>query len=420
MAVIGKERMYMSKEKKLTIVQINALGKTRSTGRTTWEMHEYFEKNGIKSYIATADGRDCPEGYAVSSMPFMHLDTVMSILTGLECYHSTLHTQKFLNYLDKIKPDVVHLRVLHNSFINLKMLLKYLAENNIATVVTLHDFWFMTGKCCYYTELDCNRWQTGCYDCPAMATDARRRLFDRTPKMWRDKKAWFEKIEKLAVIGNSQWTTNEARSSFLQNAKIVDCVYNWIDFEEFYPRTENIVRKELGLENKKIILGVSTFWEENSTKGFSSYLELAKSMPENYHILLVGTLKSDVELPHNVTVLPATNDKERLAQYYSEADVYLNLSERETFGKVSAEAVSCGTPLIALNNTANPEIVPEGAGEVIDSADAQTILSALDRLFAKEKSEYVDKCIEHTRKNFDKQKNIEKYIEIYNKLLIEE
>jgi len=73
-----------------------------------------------------------------------------------------------------------------------------------------------------------------------------------------------------------------------------------------------------------------------------------------------------------------------------------------------------------LNNTANPEIVPDGAGEIIESADAQTILAALDRLFKKEKSEYIDKCIEHTRKNFDKQKNIEKYIEIYNKLLTEE
>lgn len=410
----------MINEKTLKVVQINALGKTRSTGRTTWEMHEYLEKNGIKSYIATANGSDCPESYAISSMRFMHLDTVMSILTGLECYHSRIQTIKFLKYLDEIKADIVHLRILHNSYINLKMLLKYLAKKNIATVVTLHDFWFMTGKCCYYTEFGCDRWQTGCYNCPAMDTDARRRLFDRTSRMWRDKKEWFEKINKLAVIGNSEWTTAESRKSYFKNAKIVDCVYNWIDFEEFYPRTESIVRKELGLENKKMILGVSTFWTENSTKGFSSYMELAKCMPENYHIVLVGKLNSDCKIPPNMTVLPTTNDKERLAQYYSEADVYLNLSEQETFGKVSAEAASCGTPIIALNNTANPEIVPNGAGEIIENAKTDTVLAALDRLFKKEKFEYVDKCIEHTRKNFDKQKNIEKYIKIYNQLLTEE
>ncbi len=410
----------LDKKKNLTVVQVNAVGMTLSTGRTTWEMHEYFEKNGIKSYIATANGSDCPQSYAISSMPFMHLDTLMTVLTGLECYHSRMQTKKFLRFLDEVKPDVVHLRVLHNSYINLKMLLKYLAKKNIATVVTLHDFWFITGKCCSYNVFPCDRWQTGCYSCPAMQIDARKRLFDRTTKMWKDKKKWFERINKLAVIGNSQWTTEQARNSFLKNAKIVDCVYNWIDFEEFYPRTENIVRKELGLEGKKIILGISRFWDDKSSKGFSSYIDLAKIMPENYHIVLVGTLNSERQLPDNITVLPGTNDKERLAQYYSEADVYLNLSESETFGKVSAEAASCGTPIIALNNTANPEIVPEGAGEVLESADVQVILEALKRIFKKDKSEYIPKCIEHTHNNFDRQKNIERYIEIYNELLTEE
>ena len=410
----------MKNKKDLTIVQVNALGSTLSTGRTTWEMHEYFQKKGIRSYIATANGSDCAEAYAISSMPFMHLDMAMTILTGLECYHSSFQTWKFLRYLDKIKPDVVHLRVLHNSFIHLGMLLKYLSKKNIATVVTLHDSWFITGKCCSHKLLECDRWQTGCYDCPANSLDARKRLFDRTSKMWKDKKKWFEGIDKLAVIGNSKWTTEQAKLSFLKNAKIVDCVYNWIDFSVFYPRESVSLIEELGVKNKKIILGISTFWRENSTKGLNSYIELAKNIPDNYHIVLVGELIYDKEMPRNITVLPKTNDKNKLAEYYSAADVYLNLSQSETFGKVSAEAVSCGTPIIALNNTANPEIVPEGAGAVIDSCDIDIILTELEKLFKKEKSEYRELCLNHAHKNFDKTTNIEKYIDIYNQLIEED
>ena len=89
-----------------------------------------------------------------------------------------------------------------------------------------------------------------------------------------------------------------------------------------------------------------------------------------------------------MTILPSTSNTTELAEFYSLGDVFLNLSESETFGKVSAEAISCGTPLIAFNSTANPEIVPKGAGVVIETTDLKEILSAIDEIFSKDKSEY--------------------------------
>ncbi len=118
-----------------------------------------------------------------------------------------------------------------------------------------------------------------------------------------------------------------------------------------------------------------------------------------------------------MTILPSTSNTTELAEFYSLGDVFLNLSESETFGKVSAEAISCGTPLIAFNSTANPEIVPKGAGVVIETTDLKEILSAIDEIFSKDKSEYKEKCLEHAHNNFDKEKNIQKYLGIYKKIL---
>ena len=89
-----------------------------------------------------------------------------------------------------------------------------------------------------------------------MKADARKRLIDRSEKMWKDKKKWFEDIPRLAVIGNSKWTTEKTTQSFLKCADIIECIYNWIDFSVFYPRDIRVIRNCLNLENKKIILGV--------------------------------------------------------------------------------------------------------------------------------------------------------------------
>lgn len=408
----------MCDKKKMTVVQVNVLGSSLSTGRTTREMHEYFQAKGINSLIATAQGNDCPDSYAISSRMGIRFDVLFSVLTGLEGYHSWWQTQKFLNYLDHVKPDIVHLRNLHQSYINLGMLLNYLARKDIATVVTLHDFWFLTGKCCYYHFFDCEKWRNGCGNCPAMGADVRKRFRDRTAQMWADKKKWFEAVPRLAVVGNSQWTTNTAKESFLTCAKSIDCIYNWIDFSIFYPRSSADLRKRLRLNGKKIIVGVSAFWNINSHKGLALYIELAKKIPPDYHIVLVGKLTEVYELPVNMTVLPTVSNPNVLAEYYSLADVYLNLSQGETFGKAAAEAVCCGVPLIALNRTANQEIVPPGAGCTIETTSPNEILHALEGIFSKEKSFYLGPCLEHAHGNFNKEENIEKYITIYRKLLV--
>ena len=401
---------------KLTIIQINALGSTTSTGRTTREMHNYFLERGFQSFIATACNKDCDDAFPISSMFWMHLDVLLTMLTGKEASHSTLQTLRLIQYIKKIRPDVVHLRIIHNSYINLRILLKYLAKNNIATVVTLHDMWYLTGHCCYYHLLNCDRWKTGCHDCPEIKDMKRKPLFDRTKGMWEHKREGFGAIEKLAVIGNSQWTTNEAKKSILRDARIVKCIYNWIDFNVFYPREASQLRIKLKLQNKKIIIGVSVYWSLNDRKGFNDYLELSKVLDDSYIIMLIGKNNYDGVLPSNIIMIPPTDSAEELALYYSMADVYLNLSKGETFGKAAAEAISCGTPVIAINNTANPEIVPTGGGIVINSTDPGAIISALESVTQKNKASYTEVCVQYAKEHFDRNENIEQYIDVYREL----
>lgn len=402
----------------LSVLQINVLGKTMSTGRTTREMHDYFLKNGIESHIATSLGEDCDDSFAITTQRGKYVDFALTLVTGVEGTHSKRQTRKLIKYIDEIKPSVVHLRVLHCLTLDFGALFGYLSAKKIPVVITLHDLWFMTGLCPFYTEIGCDKWKNGCGKCPALVINNKKPLFDKTAKMWYNKKKWIESIDRLAVVGVSEWAENEARKSLLKNAEIITHVYNWIDGGVFYPRDNAAekIREKYNIISEKIILAVSTYWTFGDRKGLDYYLALADVLGDDSVIMLVGNFTSPVNHPKIIAVPPVT-DADSLAEYYSAADVYLNLSSEESFGKAAAEAVSCGTPVIAYDSTANREIVPKNGGVVIKSREIPEITAALAEVFARDKSLYNETCVAFARENFDKNTNIEKYIEIYRRLL---
>lgn len=400
-----------------TVLQINVLGKTMSTGRSVREMHDYLCEHGAKSYIACPQKNDSDDVFSFTSQNRMYLDYLFSLITGFEGIHSKFPTKKLIKYIEQIQPDIVHLRVLHCNSLDLCMLFKYLSKKKIAVVITLHDFWYMTGQCVYYTAVGCDKWKNGCGNCPNLSFQGRKPLFDRTAKIWKLKKSWFESIDNLAVIGVSKWVAEEARQSLLQNAKIIKPIYNWIDYQIFYPKDVRNLRNKLGMDGKKIILAVSTMWVENDRKGFKVYIELSKHIPPEYVIILLGKNNTPYTDSSNTYFIHQTNNVDELADYYSLADVYLNLSEEETFGKVSAEALSCGTPVVAYDSTANKELVPEGGGVVLKTRDIDEILVSLRNVLSKPKEQYAEICRSYVLKNFDKEHNIQEYLNVYKELI---
>lgn len=398
----------------LTVLQVNTLGKTLSTGRTTRELHDYLIANNHKSFIACPYKKDCDDAYNFSSLNFVHLDVAISLVTGFEGSHSSIPTLRLIRYIKKIKPDIIHLRVLHCHCLNFKMLCKYLKKTDIPTVITLHDLWYITGLCPFYSAINCNKWIQGCGNCPNLLFGKRKPLFDRTKSMWNYKKECFTSIPHLAIVGVSQWATNEAKKSFLKNSSIITTIYNWIDLEKFYPKDNFQIPQSNG---KKVILSVATCWYPHNRKGFDAILGLSEILPNDYIIVLIGDVKCEKSLPENIVCAGKISDVNLLADYYSASSVYLNLSEAESFGKVSAEALSCGTPLVSFNSTANAELVPKNGGTVIESREPEVILEAIQKVCSKSKEFYTPICREFAINNFDKISNIEKYIRLYNELI---
>jgi glycosyltransferase involved in cell wall biosynthesis len=211
----------------------------------------------------------------------------------------------------------------------------------------------------------------------------------------------------LAVVGNSEWTTEQARQSFLKDAKVIDRIYNWINLDVFYP----CVRET---NEKFTILSVAQGWSEK--KGLSIFIRLAEYFSD-CKVVLVGKIETEIKLPDNVSVVGIISSSEELAKYYNNADVFVNTSIQETFGKVSAEALACGTPIVVNNATANPELVGEGCGCVVKNNDIESYYAAIGEIRRLGKVNYSDKCVQFARANFDMKKNIFEYKKLYNSII---
>lgn len=402
----------------MKVLQINAVYGAGSTGRMTMELHEYMIQQGIDAYVACSKGIDSSDlrQISIGNALDVKFHSLMARVTGLQGYCSKRATIKLIKKVDELHPEIVHLGNLHSNYINVKMMLDYLGKHDIATVIVLHDCWFFTGKCSHYTVERCGRWKSKCGNCPQLKKDIPSWFFDRTTKMLTDKAAGFRNIKKLGIIGVSEWITFEARESILKDATIIKCIYNWVDTDIFKPdyNRASEIRKKLKLEEKKIILGVSNIWSD--TKGLKTFLELSKLLDEKEIILLVGNVEGK-DLPENIINIPPTSHVEELIGYYSSADVFLQLSVEETFGKVVVEAMSCGTPVIVVNSTANSELIADKNGYVCEVGDIADIKKKIDLINTSSLDTYQTLCREYAKSKFGMKDQMEKYIAFYKDLL---
>ena len=398
----------------MKIVQINAVYEYSSTGRTTMEMHQSLRARGIESYVFCTN-HHIPEEqvFMIGNKVDHKLHALGSRVFGRQAYFSYFATKSMIAHLRKINPDVVILRNLHGNYVNLPLLLKFLAKEDIATIVVLHDCWFFTGHCCHYTADKCYKWKEECHHCPILNEYNKSLFFDNTRSIFHMKKKLFNRIPRLAVVGVSDWITNEAKKSpIFANAKNILRIYNWIDLNKFYTRNVSALRESLGLlPTDFVALGVAQGW--SNQKGLDIIVDVAKRMP-HIKIVLVGQPPKD--MPTNVIPVGKLSSVDKLAEYYSLANVFFNFSIQESFGKAAAESLCCGTPLIVNKATANPELCGNDCGFVIENKSIEKIINAIKTISSEGKETYATRCRDFAHVNFDRETNIDNYVKLFNSL----
>ena len=400
----------------LKILQINAVYGMGSTGKIVRDISDKLLEQGHESYVMWAIS--CRKDNSkvnllrIGNTLDHKLHALLRRLDGGQGLHSKFATKQACKKILEIAPDVVHLHNLHSNYIHIPTLLDFLGKNDIPTLITMHDCWFVGGHCMHYLNHNCQKWISDCTDCPAVGSYWRKKV----EKAFAQRKALFGKMNRLAVNGVSEWTTEAARKSILKSAKHIRCIYNFVDTTVYCPQENtSAILEKCGISaDRKVIFGVSQSW--SAEKGVDAFAMLADELADQADVVLVGA-DNGVPARKNLHCIGFTSSVEELVALYSAADVLVNASKAETFGLVTVEAMACGTPVVAYDNSGSSELITPETGILTEDGNKVALLNAVKKLLQQSKTVYADACRQHVCKNFEKDRQLQEYVDFYKEII---
>ncbi len=240
------------------------------------------------------------------------------------------------------KPDIIHCHNLHDWYFDLRLLPQW--SRRFPLILNLRDTWTLTGHCAYF--MDCDRWQSGCGNCPRLNVyPACRR--DATAFNWRQKADIFAQ-SRLYVTAPSQWLLDCVARSMLQPVQ-TQCIPNGIDTTVFTPGSQQEARHALQLPMNVPLVLFASASAQNHYKAPDSMADaleqLHAALPEAQFVCVGATPPRTVPLHY----IPYIKEPHRMALCYRAADVFIHTARAEAFGKTVTEAMACGTPTVASN-----------------------------------------------------------------------
>lgn len=400
----------------MKVLQINSVCGIGSTGRIATDIHHMLIDRKHESLIAY--GRDLPKNcdntLKIGTKYDVYQGVFLTRVFDLHGYGSKKSTEQLVEDIKKYNPDIIHLHNVHGYYVNIDVLFNYLRTLETPIIWTLHDCWSFTGHCANFEYVQCDRWKTGCYDCPEKKAYPASFILDRSKKNYFEKKDLFTSLKNLTIITPSVWLSKLVEQSYLQNYPI-KVINNGIDLESFKPRASDF-KKQHDIEGKYLILGVASVWERR--KGLKYFLELNELLEENEVIVLVGLSKDQLEkLPKNIIGIAKTHNVEELAEIYSAADVFVNPTLEDNYPTTNLEAQACGTPVITFPTGGSPESISDYSGIITKMKTVECLRQSIDEIKERELKVHQNEIISGAQEFFSKDDKFKEYIELYEQLV---
>ena len=317
----------------MKVLMINSVCGIRSTGRICTDLAQALEAQGHTVRIAY--GRETvPERFSryavrIGSDCGVKLHALKARAFDASGFGSRFATLRFLDWVRKYDPDVIHLHNVHGYYLHVGLLFDYLRTCGKRILWTLHDCWAFTGHAAYCEQANCEKWKNGCSHCPK-DWDYPKSLSDHARRNYARKKALFTGIPNLELVTPSQWLADLCAESFLKEYPVT-VIHNGINTDVFRPCDGTALRASLGLT-------------------------LSEMLSDRERIVLVGMSERQIQgLPPAILGLPRTNSAQELAALYAMADVYANPTYEDNYPTTNLEAIACGTPVVTYATGGSPE-----------------------------------------------------------------
>ena len=401
----------------MKILQVNCVYGKGSTGKIVSCVHTELNKLGVDSIVCYGRGEKIsePNVYKTCGELYSKINNLLTRFTGIMYGGCRVSTNRLISIIQREQPDIVHLHCINGYFVNIYRLIRWLKENHIKTVLTLHAEFMYTANCGY--AFDCEKWKMGCGHCPRCKAETKSLFFDGTARSWRKMKEAFDGFEQDCIItAVSPWLMERAKESPILRNFRHETVLNGLDtVRTFCPHSADGLRKDFGWGDRPLVLYVTPSFslEKSHIKGGWYVVELAKRMPDTI-FLIIGNRTPIGDLPENVQDIGRLENQQELARYYSAANITLLTSKKETFSMVTAESLCCGTPVVGFKAGAPEQIALPEYSEFVEYGDLDALETAVRDWNGK--NIRCDEITAQAREKYSAEEMCSRYCEVYSQL----
>lgn len=355
-------------------------------------------------------------GKLLRRLQFLFLDKIRNYPNRTK----TLFSPSYLKHsgvvdkINEINPDIVHLHWICNEMISVEDIAKIKAP----IVWSLHDMWAFTGGC-HYDE-GCGRFAESCGKCKVLGSaderDLSKSVFDRKQKT-------FSKIDKLTLVGLSNWIAESAKKSSLFSGRRVVTIPNPICSDIFRAVDKGFSRDVLGLpKEKKLVLFGAMSATSDPRKGIG-FLKRAmnKLQADDVEIVIFGSGEPEnpINFGFKTHYVGVIKDDLSLRVLYSACDVMVVPSLQENLSNAIMESLSCATPVVCFSIGGNADLVSHKEnGYLAKALDDTDLAKGIDWLLSA--VNYDELCVnarDVVLQKFDESKVVKEYITFYEQVL---
>ena len=160
--------------------------------------------------------------------------------------------KRLFRFMDREKPDLVHLLNVHGYYVDDYALLGYLKDKSIPTIYTMCDEYAYTAKCCFTGT--CVKFKNGCNHCELKRDYPPSWFFDTSTSLFKNKSLIYNDFDKLVFAGCGYVYDKSKESKLLGDKKLV-CIGEPIDLDDvFYSRGTKAIRQELNIPDGNIVV----------------------------------------------------------------------------------------------------------------------------------------------------------------------
>ncbi|SEQ26424.1 N-acetyl-alpha-D-glucosaminyl L-malate synthase BshA [Virgibacillus subterraneus] len=232
-----------------------------------------------------------------------------------------------------------------------------------------------------------------------------------------------EKSDAVTAVSNS---LVKQTKEMLGVDKNINVIYNFVNEEEYFKNEPPGIKQQYGIgPDEKVIIHISNFRKVKRVEDvIYTFHKIQKNIKSK--LILVGDGPEYSEVYHLVGKLGLTNQvlflgkQKKVSDLLSISDLKLLMSEKESFGLVLLEAMSCEVPCIGTNVGGIPEVIDHNkTGYIIELGDIDKAAEYAINLLEDETllDRFSKDALAHAKNHFYSHDIVQQYTDLYDDII---